>query len=129
MKKILACLLLLTFILAASGCAKKEATVVSTFAETPAELVEEYVENGGTVTTVTYYEMSDGTFATDEHDYKYRLTVSGRLGGSAADVTYTILSNIKTISFEEAWKASGLSSDSADYFAPEDAVFVAVKLG
>lgn len=33
------------------------------------------------------------------------------------------------VSFEEAWKASGLSSNSNDYFKAEDAVFVAAKMG
>ena len=47
---------------------------------------------------------------------------------AARDTAYTILSNIEDISFEQAWKASGLSSDLNDYFETEDAVFVAIKL-
>lgn len=37
---------------------------------------------------------------------------------------YVYLSNRSEISFEEAWKASGLSSDINDYFSAEDAVLV-----
>lgn len=39
----------------------------------------------------------------------------------------TYLSNTENISFEQAWKASGLSSNSDDYFKIEDAVIVATK--
>jgi len=37
------------------------------------------------------------------------------------------LSNIKDITFEQAWKAEGLSSNSNDYFNPEIAVIVGVQ--
>lgn len=76
----------------------------------------------------TYCEMSDGTWKADDHTYQYKLVVTGRLRNAARDTTYTILSNIEDISFEQAWKASGLSSDLNDYFETEDAVFVAIKL-
>ena len=35
--------------------------------------------------------------------------------------------SIKDITFEQAWKASGLSSNMDDYFKEEDAKFVAMK--
>lgn len=76
----------------------------------------------------TYCEMSDGTWKADDHTYRYELVITGRLRNAARDTTYTILSNIEDISFEQAWKASGLSSDLNDYFETEDAVFVAIKL-
>ena len=62
--------------------------------------------------TVTYYT------------YKYRLEVTGRLNNAVEDTTYVILSNIENITFEQAWKASGLSSNTADYFDPAEAVFI-----
>jgi len=34
------------------------------------------------------------------------------------------VSNIKEISFEQAYKAAGISSNSEDYFSPEEAVLV-----
>ena len=79
----------------------------------------------GLVTMVRYYEMSDGTWKTDGHTYQYRLEITGRMGTAAKDTTFVFLSNIGDITFEQAWKASGLSSSMDDYFKEEDAVFVA----
>lgn len=73
--------------------------------------------------------MNDGTWRTDDYTYTYRLVITGRLNNAEKDITYTILSNIENISFEQAWKASGFSSYRGDYFNPEDAVFVATKMG
>ncbi|MEG2153069.1 MAG: M56 family metallopeptidase [Clostridia bacterium] len=106
-----------------------EVTIVNTFEQTPSNLIEECHEKSEEVTSTTYYEMSDGTWKTDEYTYEYKLTITGRLSNAEIDITYTILSNTENISFEQAWKASGLSSNSADYFKPENAVFVASKLG
>ena len=58
------------------------------------------------------------------YTYKYRLEVTGRLNNAVEDTTYVILSNIENITFEQAWKASGLSSNTADYFDPAEAVFI-----
>ena len=108
--------LLFILLLCLSGCSRNaEATVVNTFEET----------KDGVMTT--YYEMSDGTWKTDDYTYRYRLVITGRLHNAVKDTTYTILSNIEDITFEQAWKASGLSSNSTDYFEIEDAVFVAIK--
>lgn len=98
-------------------------TVVQAFERPSADLSENLEE----VTLRNYYEMSDGTWRTDEHTYQYRLVITGRLNNAVRDVAYTILSNTEDISFEQAWKASGLSSDLDDYFKVEDAVIVAIK--
>ena len=58
------------------------------------------------------------------YTYKYRLEVTGRLNNAVEDTTYVILSNIENITFEQAWKPSGLSSNTADYFDPAEAVFI-----
>ena len=116
--------LLLTLVLC--GCSG-EAEGVNTFTETPEELITERIEQGEEVTTQTYYELSDGTWKTDDCAYQYRLVVTGRLHNAVKDTTYTILSNIEEITFDQAWKASGLSSSTEDYFAGEDAVFVAIQ--
>ena len=116
--------LLLTLVLC--GCSG-EAEVVNTFTETPEELITERIEQGEEVTTQTHYELSDGTWKTDDCAYQYRLVVTGRLHNAVKDTTYTILSNIEEITFDQAWKASGLSSSTEDYFAGEDAVFVAIQ--
>ncbi len=75
----------------------------------------------------TYYEMDDGTWMYDGRSYKYRLEITGRLHNAAKDSTFIYLSNMEDISFDRAAMASGLSSDTADYFSPEDAVFIGWK--
>ncbi len=75
----------------------------------------------------TYHEMNDGTWTCDGYAYKYRLEISGRMPNASADSTFTYLSNIKEISFEQAYKAAGISSDLNDYFSPDEAVLVDMK--
>lgn len=74
-----------------------------------------------------YYKMSDGTWMCDGYTYKYCLEISGRMPNAAKDSTFTYLSNIEEISFEQAYKAAGVSSNLDDYFSPEDAVLVDMK--
>ncbi len=109
------------------GCSQKEPTVVKTYEVTAPELVQEYFENDKLVTMVKYYEMSNGTWKTDDYTYQYRLEVTGRMGNADKDSTFVFLSNTKDITFEQAWKASGFSSNMDDYFKAEDAKFVALK--
>ena len=75
----------------------------------------------------TYYEMSDGTWLCDGKTYQYRLEVKGRLNNAVCDTEYVYLSNQSEITFEQAWKASGLSSNTADYFPTETAVLVEMR--
>ena len=84
-------------------------------------------EDDELVTMVKYYEMSDGTWKTDNYAYQYKLEITGRMGGAEKDSTFVFLSNIKDITFEQAWKAAGFSSNMDDYFKEEDAKFVALK--
>ncbi|MDO4327593.1 MAG: hypothetical protein Q4E24_16480 [bacterium] len=100
----------------------KEPSVVKTYEVTDSESA---FEDDEPVTMVRYYEMSDGTWKTDDYTYQYRLEISGRMGAAAKDTTFVFLSNRKDITFEQAWKASGLSSNMNDYFKEEDAKFVA----
>lgn len=125
-KKLILCAVFIISALSISGC-NNEPTVINTFEETPIELIDECFEKSEDYICKTYYEMSDGTWKTDDHTYRYRLIISGRMNNAAKDSTYTILSNTEDISFDRAWKASGLSSDINDYFKAEDAVFVAIK--
>ena len=60
------------------------------------------------------------------YKYKYRLEITGRLNNAVNDITYVVLSNLENITFEQMWKASGLSSNLDDYFDPADAVIVGV---
>lgn len=127
MKKIIGIFFVAGMLLACAGCVKKDPTVVKTYEVTDPELSEEFFENDQLVTMVPYYEMSDGTWRTDDHTYQYRLEVTGRMGNADKDSTFVFLSNRKEITFEQAWKASGLSSNMDDYFKEEDAKFVAMK--
>lgn len=95
--------------------------VVKTYEATDAEAIG---EKSGASTLVRYYEMSDGTWKTDNHSYKYRLEITGRMGGAVKDSTFVYLSNVEEITFEQAWKAAGFSSNMSDYFKPEVAKFV-----
>lgn len=72
----------------------------------------------------TYTKNSDGTWQVNGVTYKYRLEISGRMPNAAVVSTFVYLSNLESISFEQAWKAAGLSSNTADYFAVEDAILV-----
>lgn len=75
----------------------------------------------------TYYKLSDGTWEYDGHTYKFRLEISGRMPNAVKDSTYVYLSNIENISFQKAMMASGLSSNTEDYFTIEEAVLVELK--
>lgn len=127
MKKIISMVICFTFVLALVGCSQKEPSIVNTYEVTATELTKEYLDNDKLVTMVKYYEMSDGTWKTDNYTYKYRLEITGRMNNAAKDSTFVFLSNTKDITFEHAWKASGFSSNMDDYFKENDAKFVAMK--
>ena len=106
---------------------KAEGDVIQTYEVTEPELSEQYISEGRLVTLVQYYELSDGTWKTDDNEYKYRLEITGRMGGAAKDSTFVYLSNIEDISFQRAYMAAGLSSNMDDYFDPKEAVLVAMN--
>lgn len=113
----------IVMLLSLIGCSKKEASVVQTYEVTDAQAVE----SNQLVTLTPYYEMSDGTWKTENYTYQYRLEITGKMNNAAKETTFVYLSNIKDITFEEAWKASGLSSNMNDYFKEEDAKLVALQ--
>ena len=127
MKKIVAVILLSVMLFSLIGCSQKEVSVIKTYDVTDSELTEECFENNELVTIVKYYEMSDGTWKTDDYTYQYRVEVTGRMNNAAKDSMYVFLSNTKDITFDQAWKASGLSSNIDDYFKEEETKLVAVK--
>ena len=106
MKRFIICLLGLILLLNMACCAKKE---------------ENKADEGR---LKTYSELSNGTYSCEEHIYKYRFEISGRMPNAAKNSTFVYLSNLPEISFEQAWKASGLSSSLDDYFSEEDAILV-----
>lgn len=118
------CIAMMCFLMLV-GCSQnqKEPEVVNTYEQTSSK----QEDNSTKSVLKTYYEMSDETWKTDDHDYKYRLELTGRLENAAKDTTYVVLSNSKDITFEQAWKASGLSSDTGDYFDEKDAVIVEME--
>jgi len=76
----------------------------------------------------TYYKLDNGSWQVNGNTYKYRLEITGRMSRAATDTTFVYLSNLKTITFDQAWKAAGYSSNLNDYFAEKDAVLVDVIL-
>ena len=127
MKKIVAVILLSVMLFSLIGCSQKEVSLIKTYDVTDSELTEECFENNELVTIVKYYEMSDDTWKTDDYTYQYRVEVTGRMNNAMKDSMYVFLSNTKDITFDQAWKASGLSSNIDDYFKEEETKLVAVK--
>lgn len=114
--------LILALVLLA-GC-QREVTVKKEFPATP----ESEYETAESIVRIAYSEMSDGTFTANGTAYKERLVITGRLGNAESDTTFTVLSNIGDIDFDRAWRAfTGLSSSTADYFDPKDAICVESK--
>ena len=109
-KRILAIFMLAFLLLALAGCSRE------------AGVKKIHEGNLG-----TYEEMTDGTWRYDGRSYAYRLELRGRLSNAACDSVYVYLSNRQDITFEQAWKASGLSSNLNDYFPPEQAVLVELR--
>ena len=107
MKRIVLILLCIMLAVTVSGCAKKAA-------------VKTTVEGN----MKTYCEMTDGTWMCDGRVYQYRLEINGRMPNAAVDSSFVYLSNIEEITFDQAYKAAGISSNSEDYFSPEKAVLV-----
>lgn len=104
-----------------------DSDVIRTYEITDSALSEEYIAGDELLTMKRYYEMNDGTWKTDTNTYKYRLEITGRMGGAVKDSTFVYLSNIEDISFEREYMAAGLSSNMNDYFDPSEAVLVAMK--
>lgn len=75
----------------------------------------------------TYIKNADGTYTADGCTYKYRLKIPGKMPNSDVDSTFVYLSNIKDISFGQAWKSAGLGNNTDDYFDVKDAVLVEIK--
>ena len=111
-----------------TGCSQnKEVSIVKTYPITDSEMVQASFDNNQFVTMEEYSELSDGTWKCNDITYKYRLEISGRMGGAVKDSTFVYLSNIENISFEQAWKAAGYSSNMNDYFDIQDAKLVEMK--
>ena len=142
MKRWMTAVFLLVFVLGMTACKQKntykveiadnrrienelkDSYVVKTYEATDPE---DATETDELVVFVKHYEMSDGTWKTENHTYKYRLEKTGRVHNAASDTTFVFLSNIENITFEQMWKAAGLSSNLNDYFDADVARFVGMK--
>ena len=80
------------------------------------------------VITKLHYKNLNDEWVCGEYKYKYRLEITGRMNNAAKSTTYIVLSNTENITFDQTWKASGFSSNLADYFDPSVAVIVGHKL-
>ena len=120
-------LLMIAVLLMIAGCAANTPTVHRTYEQTPLDEIESRTKDGEEVILIPYEELSDGSWRAQGIVYPFRLELTGRLPHAACDSTYVLLSQSEDISFEQAWKASGLSSNSEDYFDEEYAIFVAVQ--
>ena len=105
MKRIVLMSLCILLAITVSGCAKKAA-----------------VKNTIAGNVKTHDEMTDGTWMCDGRLYKYRLEINGRMPNAAVDSSFVYLSNIEEITFDQTYKAAGISSNSEDYLPPEKAV-------
>lgn len=97
------------------------------YEQTPTEEIQEKYDNGEFVITKMHYYNTKKEWCADGYTYKYRLEITGRMNNAAKDSTYIVLSNNENITFEQTWKASGLSSLSTDYFKLKDAMIVGHK--
>ena len=95
---------------------------------TPIEQIDEKYDNEEFVITKLHYENLDGEWVSEGYTYKYRLEITGRMNQAAKNTTFIVLSNTEDITFDQTWKASGLSSSMADYFDPAVSVIVGHKL-
>lgn len=97
-------------------------------AATPSDQTQQKIKNEEYVITTPYVETTLPGFMVANNTYAHRLEITGRLGGAAKNTTYLVLANREDITFDETWRASGLSSNTDDYFDPKDAVIVGYKL-
>lgn len=61
-------------------------------------------------------------------EYKYTMELEGTLPNTNEKCKIVVLSNDKTITFDEALSASGLSSNLDDYFDVEIATIVSIEI-
>ena len=98
------------------------------YAATPPDQTQQKIKNEEYVITTPYVETALSGYMVANNTYIHCLEITGHLSGAAKNTTYLVLANRKDITFDEAWRASGLSGDTADYFDPKDAVIVGYKL-
>ncbi len=96
------------------------------YEQTPTEDIKAVSAREEFVYTKIHYQTIDGMWHSEGRDYLYRLEITGRMNNAAKNTTYIVLCN-ESITFDQAWKASGFSSNSEDYFDPADALIVGYR--
>ena len=71
----------------------------------------------------TYYRLRDGSWKIDGRIYEYRHQLIGTMP-DGTEATFVYLSNLETMSFEQAYQASGFGDDPNGFFPPEEAILV-----
>ncbi len=98
------------------------------YEKTPEAQIDQTFDDHEPVISKTHFQTDDGLWHAEGYTYQYRLAITGRQGNAAKDTTFYVLSNKKNLSYYETFMASGFSSNMNDYFDPEDAVIVGIRL-
>lgn len=93
--------------------------------ETDRESYTVEANDSGVLRTYSY-SATTHCYLCDGIKYTYCLTLSGRMPSAAKDSTYVVLSNVQDVTFEQAYQQF-ISSDTADFFDPRDAVVVEMR--
>lgn len=75
----------------------------------------------------TDFSLGDGSWEENGLSYTSCTELIGCIPGTEKEASFTVLSN-RDITFEEAWKASGLNAEATEFFDPKDAVIVKMTL-
>lgn len=90
------------------------------------DIVKTYEKTDNNEIMRTYYQMNDGTWKCDDIIYKYRLELSGRTPTADSDGCYVVLTDNKSLTFEDVAK-SLFSSSFEDSKIMENSVIVEMK--
>ena len=99
---------------------------IALYEQTPTENIKQLSANEEFVYTKMHYQTYDSKWHCQGYDYLYRLEVTGRMNNAAKNTTYVILCN-ESITFDQAWKAAGFSSNTEDYFDAAEAMIVGYR--
>lgn len=102
--------------------------IKSVYKATPGDEVSEKIDREEYVVTQSHYQTDNGMWVVGNNTYAYRLEITGRMPNAEKNTTYIVLSNSENITFDQAMRASGLSSNTNDYFRSELAVLVGYRI-